>query len=129
MIKKLSSFAWAVMALLATPVVLAQSYPNKAIRIIVPFAAGASNDIVARLIAPRLSEGLGQTVAALTRLRQQQPSQHLRAEGEVLHVHRLFRIVTAVRVAYEDHSARNASGGEVLSVVSGAARNLHHRYR
>src|ERR1700683_1396005 len=39
----------------------AQEWPAKAVRIIVPFAAGATPDIVARLIAERLQEHLGQT--------------------------------------------------------------------
>ena len=39
----------------------AQEWPAKAVRIIVPFAAGATPDIVARLIAERLQEQLGQT--------------------------------------------------------------------
>ncbi len=41
---------------------VAQSYPNRPIRIIVPFAAGGSTDVVFRILAPRLSEGLGQQV-------------------------------------------------------------------
>jgi tripartite-type tricarboxylate transporter receptor subunit TctC len=50
-------------ALLPAPA-LAQgpSYPIKAIRFIVPFAPGGGNDILARAIAPRLSENLGQPV-------------------------------------------------------------------
>ncbi len=37
-------------------------YPAKPIRLIVPFAAGSTNDIVARFIAPPLSEALGRQV-------------------------------------------------------------------
>ncbi|WP_426960253.1 Bug family tripartite tricarboxylate transporter substrate binding protein [Muricoccus radiodurans] len=41
---------------------LPAGYPNRPIRLIVPFAAGGSGDIVLRMIAPRLSERIGQTV-------------------------------------------------------------------
>ncbi len=40
----------------------AQSYPGKPIRLIVPFPAGGSGDIFARLIAVRLTENLGEQV-------------------------------------------------------------------
>jgi tripartite-type tricarboxylate transporter receptor subunit TctC len=40
----------------------AQTYPNRTIRILVPFAAGGAVDTLARLIALKLSEGFGQPV-------------------------------------------------------------------
>jgi tripartite-type tricarboxylate transporter receptor subunit TctC len=42
----------------------AQSYPTKAVRLIIPFPPGGSNDVVGRMIAFQLSERLGKQVVA-----------------------------------------------------------------
>ncbi len=41
--------------------VYAQDWPTKTVKIIVPFAAGATPDLVARLVADQLQDKLGQT--------------------------------------------------------------------
>ena len=44
------------------PLVLAQNYPARPVRLIVPFPPGGSVDVVARALTPKLSERLGQQV-------------------------------------------------------------------
>jgi tripartite-type tricarboxylate transporter receptor subunit TctC len=54
--------AAALLALSASGTVLAQAYPNKVIRLQVPFAPGGTTDIVARVISEPLGKALGQSV-------------------------------------------------------------------
>jgi len=51
-----------LLAIGSAPSAPAQDYPNQTVRIVVPFVAGGGVDVVARLIAPRLGEALGQSV-------------------------------------------------------------------
>ena len=57
----LACVALAGPAVIATPA-YSQSYPSRPVRIVVPNAPASSGDIVARFIAPPLSERLGQPV-------------------------------------------------------------------
>jgi hypothetical protein len=44
------------------PHVKAQSYPSRPITMIVPFAAGGTNDVAARILAERMRQSLGQPI-------------------------------------------------------------------
>ena len=51
-----------VLALAACACAQAQNYPNRPVRMVVGFPPGGGTDVVARIIAPGLSENLGQSV-------------------------------------------------------------------
>ena len=50
------------LALLPCAAALAQPYPAKPIRLIVPFPAGGPTDVTSRIIGPKVSEALGQNI-------------------------------------------------------------------
>ena len=57
-----SAFATSVMAALGTASASAQTYPDRAITIVVPFAAGGGTDSIARELGAHLQEKLGKPV-------------------------------------------------------------------
>ncbi len=64
----LGRFIPALLALLAAWPALAQdAFPNRPVRLIVPFATGGPSDILARLMTPRMSQLLGQPVVVEAR--------------------------------------------------------------
>jgi tripartite-type tricarboxylate transporter receptor subunit TctC len=60
--RHLVSLGVAAATLGVSPLVWSQAYPSKVIRLQVPFAAGGTTDIIARVIADPLSKSLGQSV-------------------------------------------------------------------
>lgn len=58
--RKLSVLSFALCALCATAPAMAQKYPSRPVKIIVTFPPGSTPDTVARVVAPRLQESLGQ---------------------------------------------------------------------
>src|SRR5471030_1600581 len=59
--------AFTVMGLSFGNGVFAQTYPNKPIRIIVPFSAGSGSDVFARTLGPKFTETWGQPVVVENR--------------------------------------------------------------
>ena len=50
------------LGLLLSGAACAQDWPAKPVRFIVPYPPGGGTDVIARIVQPRLSEALGQTI-------------------------------------------------------------------
>jgi tripartite-type tricarboxylate transporter receptor subunit TctC len=64
-LERLSVALMCLITALAAPA-LAADYPNRAIRMVVPFAPGGGTDVLGRIIAQRLQEQWGQPVVVET---------------------------------------------------------------
>ena len=62
MLSRIAASTVAIAALASASLCLAQDYPTKPIKIVVPFAAGGPADIYARFLGARLTDALGQPV-------------------------------------------------------------------
>jgi tripartite-type tricarboxylate transporter receptor subunit TctC len=61
-VRALAFIAALLCVLAATGQSSAQTYPTRPVRLIVPFGAGGPTDVIARIIAQKLSEAWGQQV-------------------------------------------------------------------
>jgi len=57
----------AALAVLGTDPALAQPYPNKQIRLVLPYSTGTTTDVLGRLYAQKLGEALGQSIVVENR--------------------------------------------------------------
>ena len=58
--KRLFALLLPTLLALAAAAALAQPYPNRVVKVVVPFGTGATSDIVARMISDRLTVAMGQ---------------------------------------------------------------------
>lgn len=62
MMHRIATTLLVMMALVAGPAAFAQHYPDRPVRLVVPYPAGGSADVLARLLGQKLGERLGQNI-------------------------------------------------------------------
>ena len=82
-----------ITGLAASPLVCAQAYPARSVRVIVPFAPGGATDIIARLILQELSKQLGQQFYVENLARCERQHRHRTScQSSTRRLHRSLRI-------------------------------------
>ena len=56
----LRSLCLILATLLLAPALAAQTYPDRSIRVVVPFSGGSASDVVARIVLDKMGPALGQ---------------------------------------------------------------------
>lgn len=66
-LKRIMRFVFSLLSLVAATAALAQDYPTRPITLVVPYAAGGGNDVMARIVAEKMSKTLGQNIVVENR--------------------------------------------------------------
>ncbi len=96
-----------LLALLAAATAIAADWPNGPVRIVVPFSAGGSTDIVTRMLAKKLAPAIGQSVMV----------ENISGGGSVVGMQ-------AVANGASDGSSMVLTGGGSLTVMRHTNRNM-----
>ncbi len=63
----LGAWSLGILFLASAPGLYAQTYPTKAVALVVPYASGGATDLLSRVVAPKLGDALSQSVMVLNK--------------------------------------------------------------
>ena len=63
----LGAWSLGIWFLASAPALYAQTYPTKAVALVVPYASGGATDLLSRVVAPKLGDALSQSVMVLNK--------------------------------------------------------------
>ena len=108
--RALAAFA---LVLAGADAALAQGWPNRPIRMIVPYTPGGYTDLMARLVGQKISDALGQPIVLREQARRQRHHRHRRrrqGRARRLHVRHRDRGACGKRHAQSEAALRHAQG-------------------
>ena len=92
---------------------LAQDYPTRPITLVVPYAAGGGNDVMARIVGEKMSKTLGQQIVSRTAGRRRRAGDAAGRQGRARRLHardRRHRLARGQSVAAAERRLRRAQG-------------------